>query len=34
MAVGRAGTGATAQATLAMRLAAGHWTITPTPSPG
>jgi hypothetical protein len=33
MAVGSAATGTT-QATLAMRLSAGHWTITPTPSPG
>jgi len=33
MAVGGAST-STTQSTLAMRLSAGHWTITPTPSPG
>jgi hypothetical protein len=33
MAVGRAGSGSS-QSTVAMRLAAGTWTITPTPSPG
>lgn len=33
MAVGRAST-STTQSTLAMRLSAGRWTITPTPSPG
>jgi hypothetical protein len=34
MAVGRASTDASTQSTLAMKLSAGHWTITPTPSPG
>ena len=33
MAVGRSAQG-TSLSTLAMRLSAGHWTITPTPSPG
>lgn len=33
MAVGRTAQG-TSLSTLAMRLSAGHWTITPTPSPG
>jgi hypothetical protein len=33
MAVGRAST-STTQSTLAMKLSAGHWTITATPSPG
>ena len=33
-AVGRTGIGGTSELTLAMRLSGGHWSITPTPSPG
>lgn len=34
IAVGESSTGSSTLSTLALKLSAGHWAITPTPSPG